>query len=448
MQVTLEKSSETLASILVKIQEADYSEQFNNKLKEYAKKAQIKGFRPGKVPLAVAKSMVGDSILADEVYKILSESLNKYIKENEIDIIGEPLPNSSEFEKVVDWKSQKEFDFKYDIGIVPNFKAEVSDKLKFTKYEIEIEESTLQETIDNLLQQNGEPTYPDITSEDDFLTGTIKKEGDETEGSQTGIPLSRVVKKELKNFIDKKIGDTLVFDIQKAFESSDHVSHILGVSKESAAEAKGNYTFTLTKITRTSPAEINQAFFDKILGKDTVKNESEFKEKVLEILTQNYNNDSKSVLHQEIQKELVSKANIEVSEDFFKRWLLESNKESLEPSYLDENYGKYEEQLKWTLLKNKIAQEFDLKVENEEVRAAAFEQLRMQYLGGMEIGPEMQETFNSFVDKFLKENKGENYMQLFEQVLTQKVFNNLEEKVSLTNKKVKSEEFKKIVEKQ
>lgn len=448
MQVTLEKSSETLASILVKIQESDYSEQFNKRLKEYAKQAQIKGFRPGKVPLNVVKSMVGDSLLADEVYKILSESLNKYIKENDIDIIGEPLPNSSEFEKVVDWKAQKEFDFKYDIGIVPNFKAEVSDKLKFTKYEIEIEDATLQETIDNLLQQNGEPTYPDTTAEEDFLTGTIKKEGEEGEGAQTGVPLSRVVKKELKSFIDKKIGESIVFDIQKAFETPDHISHVLGVSKEEAAEAKGKYEFTISKITRTSPAEMNQAFFDKILGKDTVTNEDEFKAKVREILAQNYNNDSKSVLHQEIQKELVNKAKIEVSEDFFKRWLLESNKESLEPSYLDENYSKYEEQLKWTLLKNKIAQEFDLKVENEEVRAAAFEQLRMQYLGGMEIGPEMQETFNGFVDKFLKENKGENYMQLFEQVLTQKVFNNLEEKVSLTNKKVKSEEFKKIVEKQ
>ena len=447
MQVTLEKSSETLASILVKIQESDYSEQFNKRLKEYAKQAQIKGFRPGKVPLNVVKSMVGDSLLADEVYKILSESLKSYIKDNNIAIIGEPLPNTSEFEKVVDWKSQKEFDFKYDIGIVPEFKAEISDKLKFTKYEIEIEEATLNETIENLLQQNGEPTFPEVVEADDFLTGTIKKENEEGEGTQTGIPLSRVSKKEIKSFVGKKINDTITFDIQKTFEVSEHIAHVLGVSKESAATASGSYAFTMTKITRTSPAQLNQDFFDKILGKDTVTSEEEFKNKVKEILSQNYNNDSKSVLYKDIQNQLVDTAKIDVSADFFKRWLLDSNKETLEPSYLDENYDKYEKELKWTLLKNKIAQQSDIKVDNEEVRNAAFEQLRMQYLGGMEIGPEMQETFNGFVDKYLKENKGENYMQLFEQVLTQKVFSSVEEKVSLNNKKVKSEEFKKIVEK-
>lgn len=448
MQVTLEKKSETLASVVVNLQESDYIPQYNKRLKEYSKTVQIKGFRPGKVPANVIKSLAGDGLLADEVFKLLSQTIQNYIKENDIAIIGEPLPNEKENNRVIDWKAQKDFDFTYDIGIIPSFKCEISDKLSFTKHEVEIDEKTLNETIENLLKQNGDSIEGETIEKDDFISGTIVKEGSEDEPKTTGLPLTRVIEKEQKAFLGKKIGDTVVFDVTKAFENTDHVAHVVGVSKEEAASVSGNYAFTITKISRQVAGTLNQEFFDKILGKDTVKTEEEFKEKVKEILTQNYNNDSKSVLFNEFKETLVKDTKIEVSDEFFKRWLLESNKGSLEEAHLNENYSKYEKELKWTLLRNKISEENDLKVKNEEVRAAAFEQLRMQYLGGMELTPEMSATFDSFVDKFLKENKGENYLQLFEQVLTQKVFTFIEEKVSLKAKKVKSEEFKKIVEKQ
>ena len=446
MQITLEKKSETLASVVVNLQESDYKPQYDQRLKEYSKTVQIKGFRPGKIPANVIKNMAGDGLLADEVFKLLSQSIQNYIKENNIAIIGEPLPNDNN--DLIDWKTQKEFNFTYEIGIIPSFTCDISDKLSFTKHEVEIDDNTLNETIENLLKQNGETIEGETIEKDDFISGTILKEGSTDEPKTTGLPLTRVIEKEQKAFIGKKLGDTVVFEVTKAFENTDHVAHVVGVSKEEAATVSGNYALTITKISRQVAGALNQEFFDKILGKDTVKTEEDFKAKVNEILTQNYNNDSKSVLFNELKDTLVKDTKIEVSNEFFKRWLLESNKGALDESYLDENYTKYEKELKWTLLRNKISEEHGLKVKNEEVRAAAFEQLRMQYLGGMELTPEMSATFDSFVDKFLKENKGENYLQLFEQVLTQKVFTFIEEKVTLKAKKVKSEEFKKIVEKQ
>lgn len=448
MQVTLDKKSDTLASVIVNLEESDYTPQYNQRLKEYAKTAQVKGFRPGKIPSHVIKSMVGDGLLADEVFKMLSSTIQAYIKDNNIAIIGEPLPNEKETNRVIDWKTQKGFDFTYDIGIIPTFKYDISDKLKFTKYTVEIEGSTLDETIENLLKQNGESIDADTVEADDFISGTILKDGADGEGVTTGLPLSRVVEKQRKTFIGKKIGDTVVFDINKTIEDPEHIGHVVGVSKEEAAEVSGKYALTITKINRQAAGVLNQEFFDKVLGKDTVKDEAGFKEKVQEILTQNYNNDSKSVLYKEFKDQLIAKTKIEISVEFFKRWLLETNKETLKAEDLEENFEKYENELKWTLLRNKISEDNEIKVENEEVRGAAFEQLRMQYLGGMELTPDMSETFNNFVDKYLKENKGENYLQLFEQVLTQKVYTFIEGKASFKDKKVKSEEFKKIVEKQ
>ena len=448
MQVTLEKKSETLASVVVNLEENDYAPQYNQRLKEYSKNVQVKGFRPGKVPSHIVKSMAGDGLLADEVFKVLSSTIQGYIKENKIKIIGEPLPNPKENNRVIDWKTLNGIDFTYDIGIIPAFEVDLSDKLKFDKYEVEIDDKTLNETIENLLKQNGETKDVEVVAEDDFISGTILKEGEEGEGVTTGLPLTRVIDKQQKAFIGKKIGETVVFDVNKTFDNSDHIAHVVGVSKEEAENVSGKYAFTITKISHQSKGELNQEFFDKVLGKDTVKDEAGFKEKVKEILTQNYNSDSKSVLYKEFKEQLIAKTKIDVSAEFFKRWLLETNKESLKAEYLDENFDKYENELKWSLLRNKISEENDLKVQNEEVKDAAFDQLRMQYLGGMELTPEMSKTFDDFVEKYLRENKGENYMQIFEQVLTQKVFSLIEEKVTLKAKKVKSEEFKKIVEKQ
>lgn len=447
MQVTLDKKSDTLASILVNLEEGDYAAQYNQRLKEYSKQANIKGFRPGKIPTSVVKNMVGDSLLADEVFKLLSETINNYIKENDLSIIGEPLPNKKEDNREIDWKTAKNFDFTYDIGIIPAFKYDISEKQKFTKHEVEVEDATLEETLTGLLKQHGAPTEVEAVGADDFLSGTILKDGEEGEGVSTGLPLNKVAQKEQKQFIGKKIGDTVTFDVRKAFEGDDHIGHVVGVSKEEAASVKGKYAFTVSKITRTSDAEYSQELFDKVLGPGVVSSEQEFKDKVREILTQNLNNDSRSILFKDIQTAIAKDTKLEVSEDFFKRWLLESNKGALEEEELQKNYDKYEAELKWTLIRNKIADDNELKVEDNEVRQVAVEQLRMQYLGGMEIGPEMEETFNNFVNKYLQEDKGKNYLQIFEQVLLQKVLTLIEEKVTIKGKKIKSEAFKKIVDK-
>ena len=305
MQITLDKKSETLASVVVNLVENDYAPQYNLRLKEYSKNAQVKGFRPGKVPAHIIKSMAGEGLLADEVFKVLNSTIQGYIKENNINIIGEPLPSEKQNNLVIDWKTQKDFEFTYEIGIIPTFKVDISDKLKFEKYEVEIDDKTLDETIENLLKQNGESKDVEVVGADDFISGTILKDGEEGEGVTTGLPLTRVNEKLQKPFIGKKIGDTVVFDINKAFDNNvDHIAHVAGVSKEEAVDVKGKYALTISKISHQDKGELNQEFFDKVLGKDTVKDEAGFKEKVNEILSQNYNNDSKSVLYKEFKDQL------------------------------------------------------------------------------------------------------------------------------------------------
>lgn len=441
MEIILEKKDPANATIKVNLKEADYKPKVAEKVKEYSKKVQLKGFRPGKVPTGLIEKMYGKSILVDEINQLISESLFGYIRENKLPILGDPLPETGK-DDLIDWDNQKDFEFKYAVGLVPDFKYDLSDKVKFTKYQIDVEESVLNETLENLQSQYGKMDNPEVSAAGDFIYGELK----EKEGSfstNTLIPTKRIKKDQQKLFTGIKKEDTITFDIQKVFEDSASLAHATGVSKEEAEKLKGTFEFKVTNISRSEPAPMDQEFFDKIFGAEAVKSEEEFRTKLKETVAENYKREADNLLTKEIQEELIKNTPIDTPDEFLKRWLLASNQGKITEDQINKEYEFYLKELKWSIIRNKIAEDNNIEATKEEVENRTKEMVREQF-GRYATGPEMEETFARIAENYLKQENGKNYMKLHDEVLYNKVLDLIKSKVKISDKKVNVEEFKKV----
>lgn len=440
MDITLDKQTNTDASIRIKLQEADYKPKVDEKLKEYTKKAQIKGFRPGKVPPSLIKKMYGKGVMVDEINHLLIDAVNNYIKENKLSIVGEPLPDTDKAEGI-DWDTQKEFEFSYAVGLVPDFSVDVAS-LSVSAYEVESTEAEVEELATSLARRNGEYTHPDTTAEGDFVYGTLKQVEGDINKENAFISLSSIKKEALPQFIGVSKGDTITFDIQNTFDNEETIRLATGTTPEQAAALTGNFEYTISDIDRSQPAELNQDFFDKILGKDAVQSEEEFRVKLKEILQENYKKQADSHLSQQIQEQLLANTQITLPDDFLKRWLKATN-EKVTEEILAKEYDLYVKDLKWNLIKNKIAEENSIKVEHEEVVSKTKDLIKQQF-GSMGMGEQSDEMLTTYANNFLKAEKGKNYMNIFEQAFNDRVVELIKTKATVASQTVSPDEFKKI----
>ncbi|MCU0428603.1 MAG: trigger factor [Cytophagaceae bacterium] len=441
MEILLEKKDSTNARLKVNLKEADYQPKIKEKLKEYGKKANMKGFRPGKVPASLISKMYGKSILVDEINNLLYESVNKYIKDNSLDIVGDPMPVSDEG-KNIDWDNQKDFEFSYELGLVPEFAVEISDKVSVTQYSIKADEKVVEETITNLRNQYGEMQDAEAVSEGDYVKGDLK-EKDSDFKADTLVPMNRVSAKEAPKFLGKKVGDTIEFVINEAFEDPAYIRYVTGLDEEKSAEKVGKtFQFTITNIRHAHQAELNQEFFDKIFGKDQVSTLEEFKTKLAETVSENYVRESTNKLETDIIDRLTGATDIDLPKDFLKKWLKATN-EKVTDEVLEKEFDLYVKELKWTLIKNKIAKSDDVKIEYEEVMDKT-RQMFMAQFGMSTVAEEMKETMDKVADNYLKDQNGKNYMRMLESVFNDKVLNLIRTKITIQTKEVSVEEFKNL----
>jgi trigger factor len=441
LDITLDKKDNTSASLKINLSEADYKPKVDAKLKEYSKKVSLKGFRPGKVPAALIQKMYGKGILVDEINHIVSHTVSDYIRDNKLPVVGEPLPAEGNGSNI-DWDNQKEFEFTFDLGLIPDFDFTVNQDIKVTRYEIETDEKVVGETIDTLRNQFGQTTNPEKSEAGDMVFGELKQvDGDFSQ--KTLIPLNKLKAPVADKFIGIGSEDKVTFDINKAFEADD-VRHVTGLSKEEAAELKGQFDFTVQNVNRTTPAELNQEFFDKVLGAGTADSEEAFRAKVKEIVNENYNRETDLFFVNTLKKEVLKKVNIDLPHDFLKRWLLVSNEGKLTKEQIDNEFDLYLDELKWTIIRNKVAEQSEIKVETADVLEKTKEMIRNQF-AQMGLAGQMEEMIDNYADNYLKDEKGQNFMKMYEQVYYDKVLNYMKENVSTETKKVDVEGFKKIV---
>ena len=441
MDIQLEKNSSTEALIKIKLKETDYQQKLKEKLKSYSKKANIKGFRPGKVPISLIEKMYGKSILVEEINKILVDSLKDYIKKNDIKIIGDPLPNN-EKAKEIDWDEQKEFDFEYNIGLIDDFEYKL--EFKINKYQIKLDKKTIDEAIDELKVRYGKMTNPEISVEGDSIFGTLSQLG--TEFTKDGlIEISKVSKKFRKSFIGIKKEDVVKVDIKKLFNDDKDLVEVTGLSDDEIKTLIGEFEITVKNVNRIEPAEMNQEFFDKIFGEGKVKTEEEFIEEYSKIFEENYDRESEYLLAHQIQEKVLKETKLDIPQDFYKKWILATN-EGIKEEDLEKDFEDYIKDLKWTLLKNRIADDNELKIEYADVVESTKKMYEAQF-GGIELTEEMDKSMDALVNNYLQQENGKNYMNVFDQLRTEKILDILKQKAEISVKKVTREEFNKKAEK-
>lgn len=444
MEITLDKRSNTEGLIKIKLTEGDYQPHVEEKVKDYARKANIKGFRPGKVPTGVIKRMFGKSILVEEINHLLSHKLSDYIKDNNIKILGDPLPDQ---EKAggIDWEGQKDFEFEYQIGMVDDFNYELSSKVKVKSYPIEVDGKVIDETITDLKKRFGKVNYPETSGEHDNLFGEIREKDGEFKKDYAYLSVEQVDKKEQKNFIGLKKDDEVEFDIEKALTDDDAKSRLLGLTIEEAKEKKGKYILKVTTISSVEPAEVNVELFDRVFGKDAVKTEEEFIDKVKTTISENYKRESDHFLEHNIEDYYVENTKINLPEGFLKQWLKSTSEGKVTDDVLDKEFSSYKRGLVWDIVKNKIAEDNKIIVDADEVKSKAKELIIAQF-GGQAFAEQIQDRLDGIADNYLSNENGQNFMKLYHQLRNEKILNHIKQNITVAEKKVSVDEFKKIVE--
>ncbi|WP_080239525.1 trigger factor [Spirosoma rigui] len=451
MDITLEKSSDTNASLKITLTPADYKPEVDKKLKDYGRKVQLKGFRPGHVPASLVQKMYGKSIMVDEINSMLSKTVSQYIRENKLQVVGDPVPDR-ELADAIDWDNQTDFAFSYTLGLASEFDIDFGDLPSVTQYEIQAGDAEVETTIADLRQRFHTHTHGDEVADGDTIYGELKQvnapEGAEAFSAKTAFPMNQMAEEAKGQFIGTKKGDVVTFALEQAFPDEKARATATGVKKEEAADLTGEFTFAVDDITRHEPAELNQEFFDKVLGAGAVSSEEELRTKVAEIVRSNYNREANQLLRLDIEKTLIDSTPILLPDEFLKNWLLEVNEGKFTPEQIDEQYDDFTKSVKLQLIKNKIAEKADIKVEFEEVLAVTRDMVREQFgfMGGE--NEEMNQTIDRIARNYLtdEKNNGQNYSSTFNRVYDDKVIDYAKTQLTIVTQEVNVDEFKALVE--
>ena len=442
MNISLNNASDLQGRLTVVVTEADYKEKVEAKLKDYRKKASIKGFRPGMVPATLIKKLYGQSALVDEINHELGHAVSDYIKENKLNLVGEPLPAVEEAD-AIDWEKDTEFTFHYDLGFHGDFTVDLAKMKAVQSYEIKADKKEIDETIENLKKQFGEQTHPETVEDRDLVFGTFTQ-GDWVEKS--AIPMHAIQDKSKKIFIGAKKGDTLTFAIDKVFVDAKALALATGKKEDEVAELKGDVSYVVEDITRQVPSEMNVAFFDKVLGPGKATDEKSFRAEVETIVSENYAREAKYLLRIDAEKALLEAVKIDLPEAFLRTWLIRINEGKFTPEQIDQDFDNVKRDIRWNLIKNEIAEKFDVKVDYPEVVEKAKEMVRQQFGGYLSSDqPGIEEMIEKIAMGYLSDkSKGDNFMNLYNQAFSDKVSNAIVENIPNKTTKIDVEKFKEI----
>lgn len=451
MNVSLQNIDKVSALLTVKVEKADYQEKVDKAMKNLRQKAQMPGFRKGMVPMSLVKKMYGHSVVAEEVNKILQEAIYGYIKDNNVNMLGEPLPNE-EKQQEIDFDTMEEFEFTFDIALAPEFKAEVAASDKVDYYTIDVTDEMVENQIKAYTQRNGKYDQVDVYQENDMLKGLIAQLDENGNTKENGIQVEGAVMMPsyMKNddqkaiFANTKVNDVLVFNPHTAYEgNAAEMASLLKIDKEIAGDVKDNFSFQVEEITRFVPGDLTQEIFDQVFGEGVVKSEEEFRAKVKENVAAQFVADSDYKFLIDVRKVLMEKVGkLEFSDTLLKRVMLLNNKEKGE-EFVAENYENSIEELTWHLIKEQLVEANDIKVEQDDVLKMAKETTKAQFAQyGMLSVPE--DLLENYAQEMLK--KKESVNNLVNRSVEVKLAAALKAQVTLENKTVSIEEFNKMFE--
>ena len=450
MNIKFESADKINGLMTISIEQADYQEAVDKKLKEYRKKAQVPGFRPGMVPMGLIKKQYGTAVKVDEVNRILGEKLYEYVRENKIQMLGEPLPNE-EKQQPQDLAGDGPFEFVFDIAVAPEFKAELTNKDKVNFYNIKVDDKLIDEQVQMYASQAGEFVEAQEWSGNDTLKGDIRqldKKGNTLEGGITvegGMIMPSYVKgeDEKKKFDGAKLGDIITFNPKKAYPDNDaEVAALLKTDKEAVKDLDADFSFQITEIRHFQPAAVDAKLFEKVFG-EGVKDEADFRQRIADSLKGQLVLNSDFKFLRDVRAYVEKKVgDLQFPEALLKRVMLNNNKDKGE-EFVEKNFKASIDELKWHLIKEQLVAATEIKVEDADLKAVAKDAIRAQFAQyGMTNIPE--DVLDNYAEEQLK--KRENVESFVERAIDVKLTQALKGIMKLTEKEVTLDEFNKMMQ--
>lgn len=442
MNISRENIDALNAVVKVDITKDDYESKVTKILKDYRKTANIPGFRKGHVPMGMVKKQYGQAVLVDEVNKLLQEGLNKYLVEEKLDVLGNPLPKTN---KDFSWDAD-DYSFEFEIGLAPEFEVDLKTKKAITHYKIVADKETVDKQIDYLRSQFGKLVSKEEAEENDNVVGifTNAKEEDELKiENETTVSLEKIKgKRNLNKFLGAKVGDTLTFKTKNLFVEDYLLASHLGLNAEESKELDIEVNFEIQEINHQELAELNQEFFDKIYGKDNVKSEEEMRDRIKEDIENQFAQQSDQQLLNDITDVLIDQTKFDLPDDFLTRWIQMSGEEEITEEEAKAEYERSEKGLRFQLIENELMKANDVSVELEDVMTSAKERIRMQLAQFGQNNPS-DEELNQIAQRVLSnEQEARNFS---EQVKNEKLLKLYKEKANLKEKEVTYDDFIKAV---
>jgi trigger factor len=449
MNITKEQIDELNAVVKIALSPEDYQPKVEKALKEHAKKANIPGFRPGKVPAGIIKKMYGKSILADEVNRLLYDSIYEYIEKEKLEILGNPMPKN---DTEVNWDNPSSMEFNYRLGLAPKFEVNLSANKSFDYITIKVDDEMVNEQIKSMRERYGKIVQAEVSQEDDMLMGEFEQldaDGNSLEGGikKSATIFIRRVEDEAtkKSLIGLKKGDSLNLDPHKVWADNAVLARMLGVDEAIAKDLNANFKFTVNDISRVEPADLNQEFFDKIYGEGNVTSEEQMREKIVAEIKAYYNNESERKFFNDAVEYLMNEINFNLPDEFLKSWMLTVSEKPVTPEQLEADYPSYTRGLKWQLIENKIVKDHNLQATSEDLLDFTKQYLRERFMSYGHFNV-TDEELNQTARKVLQNQ--EEARKLYDQIIVKKMQELFKKTFKLVEKELPQKEFFEVIYKQ
>jgi trigger factor len=450
MNIVQEKIDSLNSILKVQLKPEDYTSQVDTAIRKYSKKVSMPGFRPGMVPMNLVRKMYGKAMLAEEINRIVADSVDKYLSDNNIQILGNPMPKA-ENDLAINWEQPSDFEFSFEMGLAPEVQITLPPSATFTTYDIQVDDKTINEEVDRIQKRYGDYISPEVSDLECSIYGKFDEldaDGNVKTGghsNQSFLLLDKITDGAIRQlFVGRKPQDTVVFNPVQALKSATEIRYLLGLKEGDTNEYNTDFCCTIERINKVVPAELNTVLFDRLYGDGVVTDEAGFREKIKAEVAENYKYESENAVKHELEDVLMSETNLTLPDEFLKRWLKQTNEKITDEQLVNE-YHQYARDLKWRLIENKIYKDQNMEITKEEVDNYARTFILDQYIRYGQAHTLTDEKLKELADRYLQNS--ESVQRVIESLTSRKVFEYLNQIIKKDVKTVSHDEFVDIMSK-
>lgn len=447
MNVTVKDTGELSAVLSIEIKAEDYQSKVEKQINDYRKKASVPGFRPGHVPASLIRKQYGKGILIEEVNHILQHAVEDHLKENQMDILGNPLPVP---QTDIDWDTQTEFVFDFELGLAPEFSLTVDNKIKVPYYKITADKEMVERYASDYAKRFGKMSYPESVEEDSIIKAYIVEVEKDENAKENGISLEGTFtmdnitgKKNISALVGSKKDSFVVLDVNKAFNKDFSVSGLLKISDDELAASTGLFRFKIEEISKLEPAEMNQELFDKVFGEGAVDGEKGFLARIKEDAENMFIGESERKFYEDLRGVVLNKTKFNLPDEFLKKWMQTSGEKPISEEEVEKEYPNMKDGLKWQLVENKVVKDHKIEINREELKDFTKAMITRQMA---QYGPLPESMDLDSIAENVMENQ-EEVQRMSEQLFTEKIVKFFKENVKLSEKEVSFDDFIKLATK-